>query len=145
MKKAGLLVFLCISIGIIIGIGWNVQIITHMSVTGETSSDFHTVPGLYYSGAIPSYDYIQPISCTSNSMGPIIQCGSYLYISKKFEIKSGSLYTFKYNNDTYVHRLITCLDDECSLLLFKGDTNSIPDDPVSIYDVIGKVVLIKIP
>lgn len=136
---------LFITLGILVGVLWNVNVIYSYTLPEQTVAPFITAHTVKYSGQIPQYDSISPVACTSNSMGPLMQCGSRLYLTKSFTMDPGGVYTFMRGNQSIAHRLIACLDTECQELLFKGDANSMADEVVSLKDVTAKVVFIELP
>ena len=93
-----------------------------------------------------NYDAVNRVSCSSDSMGQVLDCGDLLYISTKIispeQMVIGDIYTFNQGNSSIVHRLIKCMDN-CTKLIFKGDNNRIADPIVSIEDVTGKVIMVK--
>jgi len=73
-----------------------------------------------------AYDRVSKVSCKSNSMGLTMNCGDAVYETKvkdNDKLIPGDIYIYKKLNYTVVHRLVYCLDENCSKAVFKGDNN----------------------
>jgi len=76
------------------------------------------------------YDRASIISCKSDSMGLAFRCGDSVYsrtISLEEELKEGEVYIYKNpnKNNSVIHRLVLCLDDDCNQTVFRGDNNAL--------------------
>jgi len=74
------------------------------------------------------YDRVGPVGCESDSMGLVLSCGDKLYqkkVTPKQHLREGKLYIYNMTDQLVVHRLVTCLDENCTKTVFKGDNNHI--------------------
>lgn len=93
------------------------------------------------------YDKIDKVACTSDSMGLTIDCEDRLYsqkVAKNHIFKIGSIYIYRENeNKSTVHRLVGCIDNDCTQLIFKGDNNRVADPIINRNDVLYEVVMVE--
>jgi len=89
------------------------------------------------------------ISCETNSMGLLTDCNSKAQVKELEEnkkLKLGNIYIFKKPSNTstlIMHRLVGCVDENCTKLIFKGDNNKVIDDFVNRSEVLYYVEGIK--
>lgn len=81
------------------------------------------------------------LECPSDSMGSTIRCDDYLLVSNRtkhgYPLVEGRVYVFNntYSDTLVAHRLVACLDENCTRLVFKGDNNDRADPFVRREDV----------
>ena len=96
-----------------------------------------------------STDYLlrSQVSCDSQSMGLLISCKDTLLsriLEEDEKLIEGRIYKYRSPSGYYkVHRLVKCLDENCSTLVFKGDNNFRADPIVSRHKVEQEVVQIR--
>ena len=76
------------------------------------------------------FDGVGETSCDSDSMGLTLNCRDkiyYNYVSKNEPLELGMIYLYKKDNKIIIHRLVQCLDENCSIAVFKGDNNYIAE------------------
>lgn len=89
------------------------------------------------------------ISCKTNSMGLLTDCNSKAQVRELQEdekLKLGSIYIFKKPSNQsklIIHRLVGCVDENCTKLIFKGDNNKVIDEFVNRSQVLYFVEGIK--
>ena len=83
-------------------------------------------------GQLDEYDIqehlqILNISCKSYSMGLAIDCQDKVFariVTKDEKLHEGSIYLYdRTNGDRVIHRMVKCIDKNCSRMVFKGDNN----------------------
>lgn len=72
------------------------------------------------------------MSCESDSMGITLRCNDKLTgirVKPTDKIQLGDIYTYSVEgkNDSIVHRAVLCEDENCSVIIFKGDNNLIAE------------------
>lgn len=76
-----------------------------------------------------NYDVIGVVGCKTNSMGLVLECNDKLYgdyVDEDTVLVPGSIYVYKVNDTSrVVHRLILCLDENCTRAVFRGDNNGV--------------------
>ena len=74
-----------------------------------------------------------------NSMSPTFRSGQVLKFKKipTNQYKKGDVILYKSGNTIVAHRIIIINGDEVTT---KGDSGTIPDEPIRIDDIIGKVI-----
>ena len=77
-----------------------------------------------------SYDLVSLISCDTQSMGLGLRCNKPIYsrkISIDEKLLEGEIYIYQKNNSErkIIHRLTKCFDENCSLMVFRGDNNAV--------------------
>ncbi len=95
-----------------------------------------------------STDYLikSQVSCESQSMGLTIGCKDTLFsriLEEDEKLIEGRIYKYRFSDHYRVHRLVKCLDESCSTLVFKGDNNFKADEIVMRHDVKQEVVQIR--
>ena len=87
------------------------------------------------------------ISCDSQSMGLLLNCKDTIFsriLDEEEKLKEGKIYKYRSPNGYYViHRLVKCIDENCDLLVFKGDNNFIADTIIQRSEVEHEVVQIR--
>lgn len=65
------------------------------------------------------------IGCGSDSMGVLLNCGDKVLAVPLTGVPlEGNIYIYRKNStNTIIHRLVYCLDDNCTESIFKGDNN----------------------
>lgn len=101
------------------------------------------------SGVVGGYDVRSTLTC-SGSMLPMLDCGDLLYgryVSDDEYLKTGGVYVYNGTptlmSERVVHRLIGCANDDCSLLVFKGDHNEYADPVVDRSDLLWEVEYVR--
>lgn len=77
----------------------------------------------------------------SGSMQPSIEAGDMIIIREKEKYEKNDIVTYRENDALITHRVVEINQFD---VITKGDANKMNDDPVSLSDVEGKVVL-RIP
>ena len=84
------------------------------------------------------------MGCGSDSMGLMLNCGDRIIKRKLNEtekLKEGKIYTYSKGKQSIIHRLVFCIDDNCTKAIFKGDNNKKADKIVERsqieYEVLG--------
>lgn len=73
----------------------------------------------------------------SGSMEPALSTGDLIIIREEEHYQQGDIVVFQSGTMPVVHRIVN-IDGE--LVITKGDANNIPDDPIPISSVKGKVI-----
>lgn len=112
-----LLVFLIISLLI-------VSFIFGLNLRGTIELDLNKLE-------MKRYEYYAPISCESDSMGLTLDCKDTAYgevVRANDEIIRGDIYVYESGNSSVIHRLVNCVNNDCSgTLVFKGDANRVAE------------------
>jgi hypothetical protein len=90
-------------------------------------------------------DYVHKVACGSDSMGLTLNCGDKVYsriLENEEKLEIGSIYIYRSSNHTIIHRLVKCLDEECSMTIFKGDNNRVAEI-VNRSEILYKVIKIE--
>lgn len=79
--------------------------------------------------------FLSKVSCGSSSMNPTLNCKDDLhsrFVLENEKLVEGRIYKYwpLEKNRFVVHRLIKCLDENCTKLIFKGDSNLIADKEI---------------
>jgi len=74
---------------------------------------------------------------SSGSMEPNIKVDDYVIVKLKTNYKVGDIVSYKYKNSVVTHRIVNI---ENNKVITRGDANNTDDQPISIKDIIGKVV-----
>ena len=64
------------------------------------------------------YDFINTVSCNTNSMGLTMNCNDRLFVSmvdEGGELYLGRIYVYNDGNKSIVHRLVVCVDSDCNV------------------------------
>jgi signal peptidase len=77
----------------------------------------------------------------SGSMEPAIKVGDLLIIHEQDSYKVKDMVTFRQDKRFVTHRIIELRNDE---VVTQGDVNNVPDEPIKLFQVEGKVFL-RIP
>ncbi len=97
------------------------------------------------SGGVAYTEKVLKVGCDSNSMGLTINCDDKLYVDavkSDEELFLGTIYGFRFDNKTFVHRLVQCVDIDCNLTVFKGDNNLVAEF-VNRSDIVYRVETVR--
>ena len=75
----------------------------------------------------------------TGSMADTIQINDVILVKITKEVEQNDIITFEYNEDIITHRIINKTEEG---LITKGDANNSTDKPITIDNVIGKVIKI---
>ena len=75
----------------------------------------------------------------TGSMSDTIEIGDIVIVQLTKEVNEGEIIVYQKDNNFITHRLIQKEDEE---LITKGDANNTQDEPITLDNVIGKVVKI---
>ena len=77
-------------------------------------------------------------------MGLVLRCNDTILLREvnyKAHLQPGHIYYYRTGNQSVIHRYLTCQDDDCKLVIMKGDNNRIPDPAIPRsaikYEVVG--------
>lgn len=76
-------------------------------------------------------------SISSGSMEPNIKVDDYVIVKLKTNYKKGDIVSYKYQNSVITHRIVNI---DKNKVITRGDANNTDDQPISMKDIIGKVV-----
>ena len=96
------------------------------------------------------YSYHRPVNldyfimdCVSNSMGRNIDCSDIVEVDLDIKtLYEGWIYAYKDGDDYVSHRLVKCLDVNCTQAVFVGDNNKI-GEIVNKSQVYGRVISVE--
>lgn len=75
-------------------------------------------------------DHVSRIGCDSDSMGLTLNCGDKVYsreVKNDESLLKGHIYIYEKGNQSIVHRLVACIDQDCNQTVFKGDNNQVAE------------------
>lgn len=76
----------------------------------------------------------------SGSMDPYLKVNDFILIKEKEEYKVDDVVTYINESGNYVTHRIIGIYSEDNEVVTKGDANNIEDTPITMHDIVGKVV-----
>ena len=104
------------------------------------SSNVYQIAGQYLFGQeLPKFFGFTQVIVLSGSMEPTISAGDMLILREQPAYRLGDIVTYKSGQSLITHRVI---GNSGLKVTTKGDANNMADDPISIYQIEGRVVLV---